>query len=184
MKKRKKEIEVEPFNGAVYNSTFLKYDVDGKIIAISNEKLLGDDVLEIENELIKDFQLGTKHFHSYKIDYFLNLKKGIVQKEEVLVNKLNLLYIIPAVDHYKNEITLLHNSNSWELTIRENVSYENLDLTFFLCKKDDPSFLYSTLMFNLNNRKIKFKTEFEKNLKLFSVITMKKFNSYGIKDIL
>lgn len=174
-----------PFNGVVYNSTFLKYDVDGKILGISNEKIAGDNVLEIENELITDFQLGKRHFHTYKIDYFFNLKKGVVQKDEVLVYRSNLLYSIPVVDHYKNEITLLHNKNYWELKIRENSNYDFSHLTFFLCKKDEPSFLYSTLIFDLTKKeKIKFKNEFEKNLKLFSIVTMQKFNSYGIKEIL
>lgn len=183
MKKTKNKIE--PFNGVVYNSTFLEYNIYGEIVTVSNEKILGENVLEIDNSLITDFQLGNKHFRNYKIDYFVNLKKGVVQKEEILVNYTNFLYHIPLVDHYKNEITLVHNQDKWNLKIRENLKFEESNLTFFLCKKDEPSFFYSSIVFNLNKTtEIKFQNSFEYDLKSFSVLTMKKFNSYGIKDIL
>ena len=129
-----------------------------------------------------DFKLGKKHFYNYKIDYFFNLKNGVIQKEENTIYTLSFLHVIPLVDHFKNEITLIHRRNFWELKIRDDVKYENSNLTFFLSKKDDPSYFYSYITFDLNNLKLDFKNNFEYDLKNFSVVTMKKFNSYGIKE--
>lgn len=180
--KKTKESTVEIFNGAVYTSTYLQYDSESKIVNISNEKITGENVLEIDNELIKDFQTGKKQFSNYKIEYFFNLKNGIVQKEETVLYTVPFLNVLPLVDHFKNEITLLHNKSSWELKIRDDLKYDNFKLLFYLTKKDDPSYFYSQLAFDLNNLKLEFKNSFEYDLKKFSVAVMKKFNSYGVKE--
>lgn len=175
--------EVEIISGAVYTSTFIIYNVEGKIIGISNEPQL-NNCLEISNDLINDFKLGKKNFYNYNINYFQNLKEGIIQKEESLLTYTSFLYVLPFVNHFKNEITLIHNKTYWELKIRDDIKYEKNNLNFFLCKKNDPSYFYSYLIFDLSKEKfeVNFQNSFENDITKFSVVTMKKFNSYGIKE--
>lgn len=173
------------FNGVVYTSTFLSYSENGKILGIYNEPQSINNLLEISNDLIVDFKLGKKNFYNYKIDYFKNLKEGIFQQDEFLITHTSFLYILPIVDHFKNEVTLIHNNNYWELKIRNDINYEKTILNFFLCKKNDPSYFYSYLCFDLSKQKFKcnFQNSFENDLTNFSIVTMKKFNSYAIKEI-
>jgi hypothetical protein len=174
----------------IYNTRFIYYDKSGKIIEIRPYPPIDNTLfLEIEFSLIEDFLFGNKSnfISKYRIDYFLNLIKGIKNDEEILMGEDNiLLYSIPITSSFSNEITLEHKSDSWNLVFRPNIEqkiklYSNLD--FFICKKNDPSFLYSTLNFNVDNLEpIKFVSELEKDLNLISVMTLKKFKSYGIKE--
>jgi hypothetical protein len=173
----------------IYNTRFIYYNEEGKILAIRPYPPSDNTShLEVDFSLVEEFLFGTKSYSNYKINYFLNLVNGIVNEEEIeTVEEQQFLYNIPLTSSNNNEITLVHNPTYWSLIIREDVLdkiklFQKLE--FFICKKDDPTFFYSTLAIDLNNiSPIKFTIEQEKNLRLISVLTYKKFKSYGIKEI-
>ena len=97
------------------------------------------------------------------------------------------MYVLPLTSSFNNEITLEHTTDGWSIVVREDAK-EKIKLfsilEFFICKKDDPSFLYSKFTVDLNNLSpVMFATKDEKDLNLISVVTNKKFNSYGIRKV-
>lgn len=121
----------------------------------------------------------------YKINYFFNLAKGIIEKDETRLKLINNLYLIPATTNYSNEITLEHNK-SWNLILRQDLIDFNVKgkLFFYICKKNNPNFLYRILMFDLSKlSSIEYVDDVETNIKNISILTEQKFNSYGVKEI-
>ncbi len=171
---------------------YVHYDDSGKVYAVSNVESQEHKNFAIDRELIKDFMfLGKKKAEFYKIEYFYNLSKGFIEYEqEQKVVQNNIPYVIPRAISYNNEITLEHNSKnrSWKMIVRDDVK-DKMDLSsslaFFICKKDNPHILYSTLFCNKDSvgTEIPFKTNIEITLNDFSLITNRRFNSYGIKEI-
>jgi hypothetical protein len=173
----------------IYNTRFIYYNDAGEILAIKPFPP-GDDKLffEIDFSLVEEFLFGNKSYTNYKINYFLNLVNGIINEEEnVISEEQQFLYTVPLAASFNNEITLEHTTDCWNIVVREDVKervklFPRLD--FFVCKKDDPSFLYSKFSIDLNNLSpVQFTTENEKDLNLISVVTSKKFNSYGIRKL-
>lgn len=171
---------------------YVHYDASGKVYAVSNIESSEYKNFPIDRELIRDFMAsGRKKAEFYKIEYFYNLSKGVVEYEqEQKIVQNNIPYIVSRTTSYKNEITLEHYAklNKWKVVLREDVK-EKVQLTsnlvFFICKKDNPCILYSTIIIDNSqiNADIPFKTKIEQRLNDFSVITSKRFNSYGIKEI-
>jgi hypothetical protein len=172
----------------VYTKRFIFYNESGKILEIRPYTPVDNTLyLEIDYSLVEDFLFGGKSYENYTINYFLNLKNGIVNEDEIIDTDKKFLYSLSKTLSYKNEITLEHCLDSWNLIIRDDVKekvklFSKLD--FYICKKDEPSFLYSKISFNLSSiQPIKFNSIKEQDLNLISVIVSKKFNSYGIKEI-
>lgn len=171
----------------IYNTRFIYYKDNGEIQAIRPFPPEDDQLFfEIDFSLVEEFLFGNKSYANYKINYFLNLVNGIVNEEESVADEQQqFLYTVPLTSSFNNEITLEHTSDSWSIVIREDAKekiklFPRLD--FFVCKKDDPSFLYSKFVVDLNNLSpVKFITAHEENLNLISLVTNKKFNSYGIR---
>lgn len=178
----------------VYNSSFIYFDDAGEVHGLSN--VLSDQYknFEIDTSLIEDFFLNKKNFKNYNIDYFFNLSKGVIElEEEQTVIESNLsLYLIPRTSAYNNELTIDHDvkNSKWIITIRKDV-VDKLDiisnLVFFVTKANDPYFLYRSFSVATNeikdNVEINFNTEEENSLTNISLLTVKKFNSYGVKEI-
>ena len=173
----------------IYNTRFIYYNDAGEILAIKPFPP-GDDQLffEIDFSIVEEFLFGNKSYTNYKINYFLNLVNGIINEEEnVISEEQQFLYILPLTSSFNNEITLEHTTDGWSIVVREDAK-EKIKLfsilEFFICKKDDPSFLYSKFSIDLNNLSpVMFATKDEKDLNLISVVTNKKFNSYGIRKV-
>ena len=171
---------------------YVHYDETGKVHALSNVPSTVNKNFEIDKELVKDFMaFGTKKADKYTIEYFFNLSKGIIEKEEEQVTvQNNIPYIIPRTKSYNNEITIEHyvKESKWKICVRDDIK-DKLAITssflFFVCKKDNPHVLYTTIYVDSNNvnEDIPFKTKVETKLSKFSLVTNKKFNSYGIKEI-
>lgn len=171
----------------IYNTRFIYYNDSGEIQTIKPFPPDDDQLFfEIDFFLVKEFLFGNKSYANYKINYFLNLVNGIVNEEETVVSeKQQFLHIVQTTSSFNNEITLVHTPSSWNITIRDDVKEKVRlfsKLEFFICKKDDPSFLYSKFVVNLNNLSpIEFVTEDEKDLNLISIVTKNQFASYGIR---
>lgn len=171
----------------IYNTRFIYYNDHGEILTI--KPMPPDDnqlFFEIDFALVEEFLFGNKSYANYKINYFLNLANGITNEEESVADQQQqFLYTVPLTASFNNEITIEHTLNCWNTVVRQDAK-EKIKLfsklEFFICKKDDPSFLYSKFTVNLNNPvPVGFTTEYEKNLNLISVVTNKQFNSYGIR---
>jgi hypothetical protein len=171
---------------------YVQYDATGKVHALSNVPSTVNRNFEIDRELVKEFMaFGTKKADNYAIEYFFNLSKGIIEKEEeqVIVQN-NMPYLIPRTKSYNNEITIEHYTSEakWRISVREDIK-DKLEIAssflFFVSKKDNPHILYTTIHVDTTkiNEDIPFKTKVELNLSKFSLVTNKRFNSYGIKEI-
>jgi hypothetical protein len=171
----------------IYNTRFIYYNDAGEILSIKPFPPEDNQLFfEIDFALVEEFLFGNKSYKNYKINYFLNLVNGIVNEEEtVITEERQFLYVLPLTSSFNNEITLEHTEDCWNIVVREDAKervklFPKLD--FFICKKDDPSFLYSKFSIDLNNLSpVMFVTTDEKDLNLISVVTNKKFNSYGIR---
>jgi hypothetical protein len=171
---------------------YIHYDASDKVYALSNVPSSEHKNFEIDRELVKDFMaFGTKKADNYSIQYFFNLSKGIIEKEEEQVTvQNNIPYVIPHTKSYNNEITIEHyaKESKWRICVRDDIK-DKLEITssflFFICKKDNPHILYSTIYVDSNNinEDVPFKTQIETKLSKFSLVTNKRFNSYGIKEI-
>jgi len=171
---------------------YVHYDDAGTVYAVSNMQSQEYKNFPIDRELIKDFMAyGKKKAEFYKIEYFYNLSKGVIEYEqEQKIVQNNVPYIIPRATAYNNEVTLEHRAKDkkWKVVLREDVR-EKVELTaslvFFICKKDNPHVLYSTIVVNRDNldADIPFTAAIELNLSNFSLITNKRFNSYGVKEV-
>jgi hypothetical protein len=174
----------------IYNTRFIYYNDAGEIQAIRPFPPEDDQLLffEIDFALVEEFLFGNKSYTNYKINYFLNLVNGIINEEETVISEeQQFLHIVPTTSSFNNEITIIHTPSSWNIKVRDDVIEKVRlfsKLEFFVCKKDDPSFLHSKFTVDLNNlSSIEFVTEDEKDLNLISVVTSKKFKSYGIRKI-
>jgi hypothetical protein len=175
-------------NNGIYNTRFIHYNSSGEILTISPFKPEDEQLfLEIDFSFVEEFLFGNKSFKNYKINYFFNLINGIVNKEETVVSEdKKFLYIIPLTSSFNNEITIEYTPQYWRIVVREDIKEKiklHSTLNIFVCKKDDPSFLYKELVFDLNSLSpVYFTNEVETNLKLITLVTTKQFSSYGIKE--
>lgn len=172
----------------MYNTKYVYYTEDGtvtQIRAIPPED--GGLYFEIDLNLVLDFVVHYKSFDNYKIDYFLNLAKGLTTEVENTSGSINVPYIIPVTSGYKNEITIEHNRDFWSVKVRDDVKdkiqlYNNLKI--YVCKKDNLSCMYIPLTFDLTSSEgIPFTSSIETDLSSLSLVTGKLYKSYGIKEI-
>lgn len=179
--------------GVVYNNMYVHYDDTGAVHSISNTIDPLYKQFEIDILIVQDFLAGGKRSPAkYKIDYFFDLSKGIIQDEDEEVITSNLPYIISTTNPYKTEITLEHDSinTQWIIYAREDVLDRvaiSQPLQFFVCKKDDPHFLYNSFLVKPDDLlqgpvSVEFSSTTEQDLNLFSVITIRTFKSYKIKE--
>jgi hypothetical protein len=180
-------------SGAVYNSFYVHYDNEGNVHLLSNVKEDNFKIFEIDLFLIDDFINGKKDFRKYNIEYFYNLSKGITISENDTVEYSKPLFqILPLTYHDNDNVLLEHNAIDQKWTVHFNEeALEKLEvlppITFYICKKDDPHYLYRYFTININNivdGKIdyNFESNYEQNLNQISVTTLKRFPNYGIKE--
>lgn len=179
-----------------YTTMLVQYDESGQVHLISNAYNQSYKNFQIDIALIEDFMHGgKKNPKKYKIDYFVNISKGVIELEdEQAVVKTSLPYIIPHTVSFNNEVTLEHYSlTGWKLHIRAD-ALTNLEITnsliFHVCKKNNPHFLYSSIHITdvkeyLSNKQshIEFTNSIEQDLINFSVVTNPYiFKSFGVKQ--
>jgi hypothetical protein len=179
-----------PNDGTVYNVMYVHYDDDEKVHLISNIVESSMRVFEIDIELIGDFLDGKKTATNYKIGYFLNLSKGIIEDEIPIITN-NFLYVVPVVLDTHSDITLFYNKSYWTVHANDR-ALDRLSvapmLMFYICKKHDPHYMYASFTVDpaalmKQDIVIDFTTELEIDLELFSLVTSRKLNSYGIIDV-
>lgn len=197
MKKKKKiieEIEIIPYNGEVYNSRFISYSENGNVTGIDFEKHVDKQQLEIDVNLIPNFMSGAKICVAYNIDYFLKIKNGIIKDTiENLIDENkhnNIFYEILKSDNNNFDVLLEHNSlkKSWIVHFNQNLDILAIQqFSFFICKKNNPNFLYSSYTCDLKENKFLFELNFKTSLELdfndLSVFTLKYFKSYQLRNI-
>jgi hypothetical protein len=178
-----------------YTTMLVQYDESGQVHLISNAYDDSYKNFQIDIALIEDFMYGgKKNPKKYKIDYFFNINKGIIESEdEQEIVKSSLPYIIPHTLSFNNEITLEHTILGWKLHVRDT-ALDNLEITnslmFYLCKRNNPHFFYGSIHITdikeylANNQPyISFVNSIERNLTNFSVVTNPYiFKSFGVKE--
>ena len=179
----------------VINKMYVQYDDTGRVHYVNNFQDPVLKNLEIDPELVRDFLSdGTKDSRKYKISYFFNLSKGVIESEsEEQDIQATFPISMPRTSSYNNEITLDHNSklSKWTVHIRQDVIDQleiSSNIVFFICKRDDPHYLYNTLIIEPHNLKtgtfdLFFTTDVEKDINNISVVPMRTFKSYGLKEI-
>lgn len=177
----------------VYNTSFVYFDDTGTVHGISNIISEQFKNFEIDNVLVEDFYTYKKILANYNIEYFYNLSKGVIEleQEQKIIDSNLSLQMIPRTVAYNNEVTIEHDltNKEWILKFRDDI-IDKFDiiskLVFFVTKNNDPYFLYRSFVVvstDKNLIKVKFETEKEHNLKKISLFTIKKFNSYGVKEV-
>ena len=179
----------------IITKMYVQYDDTGRVHYVNNFQ---DPVLknfEIDLELVLDFLSdGNKDCKKYKINYFFNLSKGVIEHESEQQDiQTPFPVVMSRTISYQNEITLDHNlqQSKWTIHVREDLIDQlaiSSNLVFFICKKDDPHYLYSTLIVQPDNLKtgkfdLFFIHDHEKDINNISVVPIRSFKSYGLKEI-
>jgi hypothetical protein len=179
--------------GHVYNIFYVYYDKDGKVYAVSNTASEEFSNFEIDINLIQNFVDGKKDPTKFDIEYFYNISKGLIvdsEELELAIKSDTLLYTITDKYVSSDEIVIEHDTENleWVISARKGLD-EKLSIipsiNLFICKKNDPHFLYSSYSITLrdlidNAVRLPFKTDIEKDFDSLTLTTLKKFNSYGI----
>jgi hypothetical protein len=184
----------KPQVGVVYNTFFIHYDEDGKVHILSNEKNTDYKIFEIDLFLIEDFLTGKKDHNTYNIEYFFNLSKGIITADSNTVEYSKPLFqLIPVTDVSDSDILLEYNFKNkyWQVTASDD-AYDKLEvlpaLAFYVCKKNDPHFLYRSFTVSTEDLQkgsvtCDFITDAEHKFDEISVVTLKRFGKYTIKVV-
>lgn len=181
-------------HGQAYSTHFIHYDDEGVCHLISNTKSSVYKNFEIDLFLIEDYITGKKSCAAHDIEYFFNLSKGIILNESEAVPYSKILFqIIPVIDqNTDSDVTIYHHADKKEWIVRiDDTIKEKLDiipgLTFYVCKKNDPHFLYRQFTVISDELKkdsvsIKFTSSVEENLDAISIASIKRFSKYGVKE--
>lgn len=186
------ETEIPEYREAVvYTSKFITYTEDGTVLIAEQERDETKLQLEVDLELIPNFLSGHKHYSDYKIDYFFKIKQGIITDNddyEDVEKYNNVLYQIPKNSN-EADVLIEHNklNGTWVISLNNLSNAAALGIfSFFVCKKDNPNFLYSSYAVDyskLNESvEIKFKTLFENDFDNLSIFTIRKFKSYTVRE--
>ena len=176
----------------IYDHMFIHYDDSGAVHLISNVESQDKNNFRIRLDLIEDFLAGRRQCKKFKIEFFFNLSKGIITSEEQIVSTNEKgLHLIPATDAYHNEVTIEHCADEWNIVVNEtakDVLGIIKSLIFFVVEKNNPYHMYKNITVGVDdlkegNARIKFTISQEANLDLISLVTQKKFKSYGIKEL-
>jgi len=182
--------------GQVYNTFYVHYDSEGKVYSVSNTP---SDVLsnfEIDINLIQNFVEGKKDPTKFDIEYFYNISKGLIvdsEDRELVIKSETLLYTIPTTVSSSDEIIIEHDAKNsqWIVTARNGIDEQLTiisSMSLFVCKKDDPHFLYTRYSITPrelidNALHLPFKTEIEKDFSSIMLTTLKKFNFYSLRKV-
>lgn len=182
--------------GQVYNTFYVHYDSEGKVHSVSNTPSNDISNFEIDINLIQNFVEGKKDFTKFDIEYFYNISKGLIidnEDRELAIKSETLLYTVPKSFTSSDEIIIEHDAKNlqWIITARKGID-EKLtiisSISLFVCKKDNPHFLY--MHHSIAPRELidnilylPFKTEIEKDFNSVMLTTLKKFNSYSLKEV-
>ena len=177
------------------NTIWVHYREDGSIFTIAGEQEPGYRYFAIETFLVEKFLTGEKRIANYDIEYFFNISKGLDVEDEIATIQKSeaLLYLIPISNLDNTEITVEHDiSNSkWTISSRPGIR-DKLDimpiLNFFVCKRDDPHYLYTYFSVTPDDLKVgpvevPFTIDEEHLLDQISLATQIKFKSYRIKEV-
>ena len=182
----------------VVTHLYVSYLDNGQVVKLENCPDPNYKTFEIAYKLVQNLYDTRKNVSRYKIDYFYNIAKGIVEdiKDEVEV-KTDMPFVIPLTSGFNNEITFEHrlDLDGWIMHIRSDVADKiNLvdSMKFYITKKDDPHFLLGNITLDFKNSdtiitdnklSFSFAYEIETNLNDFSLVVIDKiFKSYGIKE--
>jgi hypothetical protein len=175
-------------NGKSYNTMFVHYNDEGNVAYISNEQDSSFRIFEISDNLIIDFLEKRRNASSYNIDYFFNLANGIVEEETNFVQN-DLFYTVPELKN-EQDITIVYDFHNlkWVIkasdTIKRKLEISPI-LSFNICKKNNYSYLYKTLIVNTSDLlkksvEFEFTLSVEKDLKNLDIVVKRRFEKYGL----
>ena len=171
----------------IHPNMYVYYNDYGNITSISNVKQTDTEYLEVPEAKLIDFLSGKKDFSRYKIDYFKFNRENIKQEADIDTSQ-NLIYIVPLVDDYSKDVTIILNKQKlfWSFVLSNNakntVSQYSLDkvYSFYVTKNKDPQFLLDSMHVTgtelLDNISIPLTT----GLTNISLVTSRHFKSYGL----
>lgn len=180
-KKKKDQIIIS--NGEVYSQRYIYFNEDGKIEIVSPcEEKCSFEFIKVDDSLITDFIEGRKLYKDYTIDYFNSLANGIIIDDEKTISNGKLtFYVLPQSSNYENEITVEHFDDKWVL--RSKIDIIEKEIVVYVCLKTNINFIVRSLSFTKeNNYTVQFNSDIEKNLKMLSLVTKTKYNSYAVKE--
>lgn len=178
----------------VYNNIYISYDNNGEVTGVNLETIPNVQQIEVPIHLLPNFMSGNKMFKHYPVEYFIKIKNEITKdtlEDSIDLEKTNFIFY-EILESTLEEVDILfeHNSlkKSWIIHIDKNSDTNALNqFSFFVTKKNNPNFLYSSYNINLKENnfpiEIKFKTNLEIDFNSLSVYTKKYFKSYQLRKI-
>lgn len=169
---------------------YIHYELDGSIISIVREKNLNFNSIEIEGKLVEDFISGKKNISTYKIKN-PGLTTASFVERKILTQSLGLS-VIPTIQTINNVDVVISQDtahNLWKVLLtdhgKEKIDGDNIqqNIKFYVCLKDNHSFLLNSFDCSLQQLKdcytVPFRSQYEQNLELIDIVTLKTFDSYG-----
>jgi hypothetical protein len=171
----------------IHPNMYVYYNAYGNITSISNVKQIDAEHLEVPETKLVDFLSGKKDFSRYKIDYFKFNRENIKQEADIDTSQ-NLIYIIPVVNDYSKDVTIVLNKRelSWSFVLSNNakttVSQYSLDkvYSFYVTKNKDPQFLLDSIHVTGTELLNDISVPLTERLTNVSLVTSRHFKSYGL----
>jgi hypothetical protein len=171
----------------IHPNMYVYYNDYGNITSISNVKQTDTEYLEVPEAKLIDFLSGKKDFSRYKIDYFKFNRENIKQEADIDTSQ-NLIYIVPLVDDYSKDVTIILNKQKlfWSFVLSNNakntVSQYSLDkvYSFYVTKNKDPQFLLDSIHVTGTELLNDISIPLTEGLTNVSLVTSRHFKSYGL----
>ena len=187
---------IEEFNGAVITTKFIVYDNDDNVISISGVPDDEHNNFEIDFSLIPNFINLKKNFRNYKIGYFVDIANGVITDEddpEPTLKEQTILFEIPCSISTSADIVIKHDVKNKKWTVIANKKcLPRLKTTtvvpIYITFKNKPAFLIRTLLIpsaelEKTEVSIDFLDKIEDSLLEISVLTIKQFKEYCVKEL-
>jgi hypothetical protein len=183
----KEELEQALAVSYIHPNMYVYYNAYGNITSISNVKQTDMEHLEVPEVKLVDFLSGKKDFSRYKIDYFKFNRENTKHEVDVDTSQ-NLIYIVPLVDDYSKDVTIVLNKQklSWSFVLsndaKNTVSQYSLDkvYSFYVTKNKDPQFLLDSIHVTGTELLDNVSMSLTAGLTNISLVTSRHFKSYGL----
>ena len=173
---------------------YVYFDKDtGSIIAISNEKLMYENFIQIDFKEIERFFNNKENFINFKITFDQDGSVKFVNKNQSELNfKSNIVETI-RLNENDNILTVEWSPQGWKFIMNDRFLQHprakslNAKLFFYITTDNNINFLIRQIEIQLKtlisngNLIVPFTSEKEKNIENISMFTLPFFESYGMK---
>lgn len=175
--------------GTAYQTMFIHFDQDGKVLFIGNEAESNLKSFEIQLDLVEDFVEGKRKLSKYKIDYFYNLANGIIEEEVPEFVENNLPYVVNTLKG-NAECSIKHDPilKKWTVTVLDSTK-KKLEImptfNFYVCAKNNLQEFYRTFSIEPDDLikgpvNVDFIFDIENNLDNLTIAVNRKLYSYTL----